>query len=121
VKIYNDIGRRFQTTDKLMENMGAKMDSFTVAMQNQSGFYKMLETQIQQISSALQCPSNGIPSRDLIQESVKSITTLFKGHVPKSFEESLGTDERISMVNGQEILLSMSEVNCDVPPLRKDS
>jgi hypothetical protein len=32
VKINNDFGKRFQASDKLMENMGAKMNSFTVAM-----------------------------------------------------------------------------------------
>jgi hypothetical protein len=59
--------------------MDAKMNSFIVAIENQLSFNKMLETQIQQISGALPCQSNGIPSRDALQESVKSITTIFKG------------------------------------------
>ena len=32
VKINDDFGKRFHATDKLLESMGAKMDSFTVAM-----------------------------------------------------------------------------------------
>jgi hypothetical protein len=51
--------------------------------ENQLSFYKILKTQIQQISSALSCPSNGIPSRDSDQESVKYITTLFEGKAPE--------------------------------------
>jgi hypothetical protein len=45
---------------------------------------------------------------------VKSITTIFKGQTPKSFEKSLGTDEVISKVNGQDTILPMSEVSSDV-------
>jgi hypothetical protein len=47
VKINHDFDKRFQATNKLLENMGVKMDNFTVAMQNQLSFNKMLETQIQ--------------------------------------------------------------------------
>jgi hypothetical protein len=64
VNISDDFGKRFQATYKLLENMDAKMDSFTIAIQNQLSFNKMLETQIQQISGALPCQSNGIPSWD---------------------------------------------------------
>jgi hypothetical protein len=113
VKINNDIGKRFQATDKLLENMYAKMDSFTLAIQNQMSFNKMLETQIQSISAALPCPIKGIPSRDPIRETMKNITTLFEGQAPESFEEPLGTNERISKVNRQQILVSMSEVSSD--------
>jgi hypothetical protein len=46
-----------------MENVNAKMDSFTVATQNQMSFNKMLEMQIQQISAAILGQSNGDPSK----------------------------------------------------------
>jgi hypothetical protein len=55
-----------------------------------------------------------IPSRNPVQESMKSITTLFEGNALESYEESLGTDERISKVDGQQTLLSMSGVNSDI-------
>jgi hypothetical protein len=93
--------------------MDAKMDSFTIAIHNQLSFNKMMETQIHQIFGALPCQSNGIPSRDPVQESVKSITTIFEGQTPESSQESLRSDEGISKVNGQETLLPMSKVNND--------
>jgi hypothetical protein len=63
------------------------MDIFTVATQNQ---YKMLETSIQQISVAIPSQSNGDSSKTPIQESVRSIFTVFKENAPKSTEGSLG-------------------------------
>ena len=42
LKINDDCGKRFHATDKLPKNIGAKMDNFTVAMQNQLSFNKML-------------------------------------------------------------------------------
>jgi hypothetical protein len=50
----------------------------------------MLEMQIQQISTALPSQSNGDSSKIPIQESVRSIFTLFKEKAPKSTEGSLG-------------------------------
>jgi hypothetical protein len=50
----------------------------------------MLETQIQQISTAIPGQSNGDSSKTPIQESVRSIFTVFKEKAPKSTEGSLG-------------------------------
>jgi hypothetical protein len=44
VEINDDFGKRFQTTDKLLESTNGKMDSFTVATYNQLSFDKMMET-----------------------------------------------------------------------------
>jgi hypothetical protein len=60
LKINEDFGKRIHATNKLLENMSSQMDKFTVAMQNQFSFNKMLETQIQQISVILPCPITGI-------------------------------------------------------------
>jgi hypothetical protein len=76
--------------DKLLENINAKMDSFIVATQNQLSFNKMLETQIQQISTAIPSKSNGGSSKTPIQESVRSIFTVSKEKALKSTEGSLG-------------------------------
>jgi hypothetical protein len=43
-RINDEFGKKIHATDKLLENINAKMDSFTVAMQNQLSFDKMLET-----------------------------------------------------------------------------
>jgi hypothetical protein len=66
------------------------MDNFTVATQNQLSFNKMLETQIQQISAVIPSQSNGDSSKTPIQESVRSIFTVFKEKAPKPAEGSLG-------------------------------
>jgi hypothetical protein len=66
------------------------MDNFAVATQNQLSFNKMLETQIQQIAATLPCQSNEDPSQSPVQDSVKSICTVFKGKPPKSTGGSLG-------------------------------
>jgi hypothetical protein len=68
--------------------MNSKMDNFTVAMQNQLSFNKMLETQIQQISVVLPLPNNRDSTNTHFQESVKSISALFQGKAPDSAEKS---------------------------------
>jgi hypothetical protein len=64
------------------------MDSFTVAMQNQLSFNKMLETQIQQISTVLAHPNNRDSTNTHVQEIVKSISVLFPGKPPDFAEKS---------------------------------
>ena len=88
------------------------MDSFTVAMQNQLSFNKMLETQIQQISSALPRLGSGAP-KEPIQESVKSITTILEGKATDYPEESLRKkiDGEDSGLDGSIALLPMFEVS----------
>jgi hypothetical protein len=90
VRINDEIGMKIHATDKLLENINAKMDNFTVATQNQLSFNKMLEMQIQQITTALPSQSNGDSSKTPIQESVTSIFTVFKEKAPKSTKGFLG-------------------------------
>jgi hypothetical protein len=90
VRINDEVGKKIHATDKLLENINANMDIFTVATQNQLSFNKMLETQIQQISAAIPSQSNGGSSKSPIQESVRSIFTVFKENALKSSEGSLG-------------------------------
>jgi hypothetical protein len=90
VRTNGEIGKKNHATDKLHENINAKMDNFTIATQNQLSFSKMLEMQIQQISTALPHQSNGVSSKTPVQENVRSIFTVFKKKAPKSTEGSLG-------------------------------
>jgi hypothetical protein len=46
VRINDEVGKKIPATDNLLENINAKMDTFTMATQNQLSFNKMLETQI---------------------------------------------------------------------------
>jgi hypothetical protein len=104
LKINEDFGKRIHAIDKLLENMSSKMDNFTVDMQNQLNFNKMLETQIQQISMVLPRPNNRDSTNTPVQESVKSIFVLFQGTVPDSAKKFLReVDKEKSKV--------MSEVN----------
>jgi hypothetical protein len=80
VRIKDEVGKKIHATDKLLENINAKMDSFN----------KMLETQIQQIPAAIPSQSNGDSSKTPIQESVRSIFTVFKEKALKSTKGSLG-------------------------------
>jgi hypothetical protein len=90
VRINDEVGKNIYATNKLLENINAKMDSFIVATQNQPSFNRMLETQIQQISATILGQTNGGSSKTLIQESVRSIFTMFKEKALKSNEGSLG-------------------------------
>jgi hypothetical protein len=90
LRINDEFGKKIRAIDKLLKNISAKIDNFTVATQNQLRFNKMLETQIQQIAAALPCQSNGDPSQSPVEESMKSIFTVFKGNAPKSTGGSLG-------------------------------
>jgi hypothetical protein len=90
VRINDEVGKKIHATDKFLVNINAKMDSFTVATQNQLSFNKMLETQIHQISAAIPSQSNGDSSKTLVPESVRSIFTVLKEKTPKPTEGSLG-------------------------------
>jgi hypothetical protein len=46
VRINDEIGKKIHATDKLLENINANMDNFTIATQNMMSFNKMLKTQI---------------------------------------------------------------------------
>jgi hypothetical protein len=86
VRINDKVGKQIHVTEKLLENINAKMDNFTVATQNHLSFNKMLETQIQQISAAIPIQSNGDSFKKPVEESVRSIFTVFKKKAPKSTE-----------------------------------
>jgi hypothetical protein len=90
IRINDEVGKKIHATNKLLENINAKMGSFTVSMQNQLSFNKMLETQIQQIYAAIPRQSNGDSFKTPVQESVRSIFTVFKEKAPKPAEGSLG-------------------------------
>jgi hypothetical protein len=90
VGIIDEVCNKIHASDKILENISAKMDNFRIAMQNQLSFNKLLETQIQKISAAISSQSNGDSSKTPIQESVRSIFTMFKKKDPKPTEGSLG-------------------------------
>jgi hypothetical protein len=106
VRINDEVGKKIHATDKLLENINAKMDNFTTTTQNQVSINKMLETQIQQISAAIPSQSNGDSSKTPVQEIVMSIFTVFKEKAPKPTEGSLGGVGKDRKPSGAEIFLS---------------
>jgi hypothetical protein len=56
VKINENISKKFLTTDKILESIDSKMESFSYAMKKQLSFNKMIETQVAQLAASL--PSN---------------------------------------------------------------
>jgi hypothetical protein len=99
VRINDEVGKKIYATSKLLENINAKMDSITVVTQNQLSLNKILETQIQQISTAI--PSNGDSSKTPVQDCVRSIFTVFKEKTTKPTKGSLervGKDKKPSVV-----------------------
>jgi hypothetical protein len=67
VRINDEVGKMIHAIDKFLENINARMDSFTVATQNQLSFNKMLEAQIQWITIAITSQSNGGSSKTPIR------------------------------------------------------
>jgi hypothetical protein len=47
LRINDEFGKKIHATDKLLENISAKIDNLTVVVQNQLSFNKILETHIQ--------------------------------------------------------------------------
>jgi len=45
-KIMEELSRKLASTDKVLENINNKMDSFSSAIKNQLSFNKLLESQI---------------------------------------------------------------------------
>jgi hypothetical protein len=54
-----EVGRKLHATDKILESIDNKMNNFTVTVQNQLNFNKVLETRIAQLIAALPHPNDG--------------------------------------------------------------
>jgi hypothetical protein len=59
LRINTEIGKKFLANDKVLESIDSKMSNFTMVIQNQLCFNKMLEMWIAQLASALPHPNNG--------------------------------------------------------------
>jgi predicted house-cleaning noncanonical NTP pyrophosphatase (MazG superfamily) len=78
LRINLEVGRKLLATDKIMESIDNKMKNFTVAVQNQLNFNKVLEMRIAQLAVALSHPNGGdFPSQPSvpIKENVKAVIT----------------------------------------------
>jgi hypothetical protein len=78
LRINLEVGRKLVATDRILESIDSKMNSFIVAVQNQLKFNKVLETRISQLAVGLPHPNTGdFPGQPVvpIKENVKVVTT----------------------------------------------
>jgi hypothetical protein len=78
VRINSKVGKKLLANDRILESIDSKMDNFTVAVQNQLNFNKVLEMQIAQLATALPHPnSRDFPGQPAfpIKENVKAMIT----------------------------------------------
>jgi hypothetical protein len=59
LRINLEVGKNLLANDKILESIDSKMNNFTVAVQNQLNFNKVLETRIARLDVALPHPNCG--------------------------------------------------------------
>jgi hypothetical protein len=73
-----EVGTKLLATDKILESINSKMNNFTVAVQNQLNFNKVLEMRIAQLAAGLPHPNGrDFPDQPVvpIKENVKAVIT----------------------------------------------
>jgi hypothetical protein len=78
LRINSEVGKKLLAIDRTLESIDIKMNNFTVAVQNQLNFNKVLETQIAQLAAALPHPNGrDFPGQPAIpiKENVKAVIT----------------------------------------------
>ena len=58
-KIMEGLSRKLASSDKILENINNRMDSFASAIKNQHSFNKMLESQIAQLAASVPLSDKG--------------------------------------------------------------
>jgi hypothetical protein len=78
LRINSEVGKKLLANDSILESINSKMNNFTVAVQNQLNFNKVLEMRIAQLAVALLHPNGrDFPSQPAIsiKENVKAVIT----------------------------------------------
>jgi hypothetical protein len=78
LRINSEVGKKLLATNRILESINNKMNNFTVAVQNQLNFNKVLDTRIAQLAAALPHPNGGdFPGQPAvpIKENVKAVIT----------------------------------------------
>jgi hypothetical protein len=76
LRINLEVARKLLAADRILESINGKMNNFTVAVQNQLNFNKVLETGIAQLAAALPHPNGGdFPGQPAItiKKNVKAV------------------------------------------------
>jgi hypothetical protein len=95
-----EVGRKLLATDKILESIISKMNNFTVAVQNQLNFNKVLETRITHLTAALPHPNGrDFPSQPAvpIKENVKAVITRSRKTMaePKAKSKKMGPTDPV--------------------------
>jgi hypothetical protein len=78
LRINSEVSKKLLATDRILKSIDSKMNNFTVTVQNQLNFNKVLETQIAQLAAALPHPKGRDSPVQLavpIKENVKFVIT----------------------------------------------
>jgi hypothetical protein len=78
LRINLEVGKKLLANDRILESINSKMNNFTVAVQNQLNFNKVLEMRIAQLAATLPHPNGGdFPGQPAvsIKENVKAVIT----------------------------------------------
>jgi hypothetical protein len=59
LRINLKVGKKLHANDRILQSIASKMNNFTVAVQNQQNFNKVLEMEIPQLVAALPHPNGG--------------------------------------------------------------
>jgi hypothetical protein len=78
LRINSEVGKKLLANDRILESIDSKMNNFTVVVQNQLKFNKVLKTWIAQLAAALPHPNGGdFPGQPVvpIKKNVKAVIT----------------------------------------------
>jgi hypothetical protein len=78
LRISSEVGKKLLANDRILKSIDSKMNNFTVVVQNQLNFNKVLETWIEELAAALPHPNGGdFPSQPVVpvKENVKVVIT----------------------------------------------
>jgi len=77
--MYN-LSKKLASNDKMLENINNRMDNFSIAIKNQISFNKMIESQLNQIATAVPATNPGIPSQPEGLESANLVDMFDAGN-----------------------------------------
>jgi hypothetical protein len=76
LRINLDVGKKLLANDRILESIDSKMNNFTMTVQKQLNFNKVLETRIAQLAAALPHPNSGdFPGQPAVPIKVKAVIT----------------------------------------------
>ena len=76
----DNLSKKLASNDKMLENINNRMENFSTAIKNQISFNKMIESQLNQIATAVPATNPGIPSQPKGLESANIVDMFDAGN-----------------------------------------